>query len=624
MADGNGPNNIRRRAVAGYAAGRAGAIAAGLEDPREIGAVASLVGMANSVSAAAAQTLQSYVAALEPELRAEIEAAIEENPGCVLPSAEELQMRIEALRIAEEEMAALPAGGEAIKASLEGEGAAARGAGNGEESRRQEGGRRKTRGRGRGRKVQRGGAIRDYIRAFFRLTCGRAGVVAQQELAQQGRQGAVMAAVADVENRNPEYMNGVRAQWKAKLATYARNALLGAVAVDLSGPQYTIWAVTSLLTLLSSFIPNITLYGAAAGVLTGAGAIAAGATPIALTALNAYLGVSLTRAAVRRAMGGAQDIRRATLQGVVTAARDRIAAFGAANSAGRRAAIEDGITRVNNAWLAFLSDVLFFGNQDLIFRIIGVPTPAEQEEDARILAEIRAEEGAAARNRAAAEVVWRERVALLTHPSRRAKIASAVAGDRMDRELKERYARADVAVQAAEEAAAVPAAAPAQAALAAAARVNAGVGPNGNGAGAGAGYAGASAGRTGGLAALARNLNRRPAAAYAGNLNLAALAGGEAPVGERKPKRGATTNAAAVLAASGNSVYDEEGAGGGLGVALPPAAGRGRAGSVKPGKKKKGAAGGGEERRNSTMMGGRRKGRATRKTRKQRKANRKH
>ena len=565
---------------------------------------------------------------VDPETKKAIEDAVAEalgeEPMCELPSAEDLMAALQAIQIAEEEEA-VDAGGEAIKASLE-----AGGAGNGEESRRQEGGRLSSRREGsrkarkvRGRRIQRGGAIGDFLRAFFRLTCGRAGAVAQQELAQRGRQAAVQAAIAQVENENPEYMERVREQWKDKLATYAQRALMGAAAIDLAGPQYTIWAVTSLLTLLSSFIPNLTLYGAAAGVLSGAGALAAGATPIALTALNAYLGVSLTRAALSRAMGGAQAVRAATLQGVVIAARDRIAAFGALNSPGKRAAIEDGIARVNNAWLTFLSDVLFFGNPDMIFRIIGVPTPAEQERDAQILAQIRAEEGAAARNRAAAEVAWREALARLVHPSRAAKIASAVAGDRMDRELRERFARADAAVQAGEAAVVAGGdAAAAQAALvAAAARVNAGVGPNannGNGASAGA--------RAGGLAGLARSMNRGPAAAYAGNLNLAAVAGGEAPVGERRAKRGATTNAAEVLAESGSSVYEEEGAGGGLGLS-GLAAGRGRTGSVKPGKKKKSAGGGEgmEERRNSTMMGGRRrKAPESCNTRKARKGYRKH
>lgn len=568
---------------------------------------------------------------VDAETKKAIEDAVAETvgeaPECELPSAEDLIVALQAIQIAEREEAA-DAGGEAIKASLEAEanrgegGAAARGG----ELRRQEGGRLSSRREGsrkarkiRGHRVQRGGAIGDFLKAFFRLTCGRVSVVAQQELAQRGRQGAVQAAIVRIENENPEYMDRVREQWKAKLATYAQRALLGAAAVDLAGPQYTIWAVTSLLTLLSSFIPNITLYGAAAGVLSGTGALVAGAGPIALPALNAYLGVSLTRAVLSRAMGGAQAARVATLQEVVTAARDRIDAFGALNSPEKRMAIEDGIARVNNAWLCFLSDVLFFGNQDLIFRIIGVPTPAEQANDAQILAEIRREAGAAAQTRLAAEAAWRERIALLIHPNRRAKIASAVAGDRMDRELRERFARADAAVQVEEAIAALPAAAPAQAALVAAvAHMNAGVGPNannGNGAGAGA--------RAGGLAGLARSMNRGPAAAYAGNLNLAALAGGEAPVGQRRPKRGPTTNAAAVLAASGSGVYEED-AGGGLG--LPSAAGRGRAGSVvKYGKKKKNAGGGaGEERRNSTMMGGRRKSRASRKTRKQRKANRKH
>jgi hypothetical protein len=640
--------------------------------------------MGNSVSAAAAQTLQGYIAGLSAELRAEVEAAMAEEvtEDCVLPSAEELADALkygqEAEEAAEEAEEDAPAGSDAVKAALEkkvedgklpgdlgeeGEGGAAArpgegGAGN---YRRQKGGRRKTRSRkGRGRRVQRGGALGDYLRAFFRFTCGRAGVVVRDEYAQQARGGAVAAAIADVENNNPAYMEQVRGRWKDWLSRWSLRALTGAVAIDLAGPQFTVQAVTFLLGLLSNFIPNVTLYGAAAGLLSGGAAAVGVGAPLLLTALNAYLGISLTRVAFNRLRRGAAAIRRTSPSQVVEAARARIAEFRTAPAEQRDIILADGVARVNNAWLTFLSDVLFFGNQDMLFRIIGVPTPAEQQRDAEILAQIRAEAAAAGRAREAAEAEWRRRVEGLLHPSRQAAVASERERVRVERQMAERFARADAAVQAGEAAAArSPAARAAQVALVAAGRVNAGVGPNaapaGNGEEGGAGsVAGSAAARAaGGLAGL----SRVPAGlglAYAGN-NLGILAGGPratleeisnslglgrgagggipseeyivAAIHDRFPqliRDGKNTqwklNAAKDLLASERAAAAAR-------DAAPASKVRSRAGSASKAvsKKPKPGAGGGEgkeERRNSTMMGGRR--RKSRKVRKTRKGHRKH
>jgi hypothetical protein len=377
----------------------------------------------------------AIVSALPAEVQREVEDAIAqavgEDPTCELPSVEELGEAMAAFQIAERETAeeaALPGAAEAA-AMKEGGGLGGAGNGNGNGNGRRNGRRNSRRAGRRSLRTQRGGAIGDFFRAFFRLTCGRTAVVAQQELAQRGRQGAVAAAVAQIENDNPAYIEGVRARWRTQLRERIAQALLAGAAVDLAGPQYTVWAVTSLLTMLSSFIPNITLYGAAAGVLTGAGAIVAAATPVALSALNAYLGVSLMRATLKRGVRGAQAARGATLAGALIAARDAIRSGRAAT----HEQIMDAVDDVVLSWLRFVSDVLFFGNDELLFRILGIQTREEKAESRRIIAEIRAQ---GARNAAAFEAA----VAAQVHPSRRFRIMQQAAEDEAARAIAQRLA----------------------------------------------------------------------------------------------------------------------------------------------------------------------------------------